>query len=379
MKRIIVIIILLLFSAYFCAKKIPEMKNGKGKHGKKKNGYSIITVKKTNIVQILEENGEIAPIADADISSRISGRVIKILVDEGDFVSKGKKIAEVEPDASQARTIKSLVNRLNNAKMDLENAEENYLEQKKLFENGFISEKILQDTEDTYIKAERDFDAVKVEYESSKSELGMNEVKVQNLPIISPLTGIILNKYVEEGELITGETSYRSGTQLFTVADLSRLVVKTEINEVDIYKLALGVKVKIKIAANPANDYTGRIFKISPYAETKSGVKVFETEVKINQIDKNLRPGMSATININTRAKVNILAVPVTALFIDEKQEYVFVPDKEKGTKKVYVRRGLSDEFNVEIVSGLKKGMKVFSDIPSKELINMKFIPKGKK
>jgi RND family efflux transporter MFP subunit len=354
--------------------------HGGGRPEKPKGEYKVIEVYRTNIQQVMEESGEIAPVTTANIASRISGRVISLLIKEGTFVNKGASLAIVEPDASQARSLTGMVNGLEDAKQEFLKREDDYKVQKDLFSKGYIPEQTFRDSETAYDRADRNYKAKLVEIESAKKELGMGSLAVRQLPIVSPLSGIVLNRYVEEGELITGDSSLRDGTKLFTVADLSRLVIKIDVNEVDIYKLDLGMKVAIHINANPVVKYTGTIYKISPYAENKNGVRSFTTEIKIDQDDRKLRPGMSAVINLKLNARQGVVAVPVTAIFVDDKQEYVYAPGKSGGAEKIYVKRGLNDENSVEIVSGLQPGMKIFSDIPYKELANQEtFVPPGGK
>ena len=380
----------MVFLTADCAKKEAKKDAGgggrgnwggwRGKPEKPKGEYKVIAVYKTNIEQVMEESGEIAPVTTADIASRISGRIISILIKEGTFVAKGTTLAVVEPDASQARSLTGLVNGLADAKQEFDRTENDYKVQKDLFEKGYIPEQTFRDSENAYNKADRNYRAKQVEIESAKKELGMGSLAVRQLPIVSPLSGIVLNRYVEEGELITGDSSLRDGTKLFTVADLSKLVIRIDVNEVDIYKLDIGMKVSIHINANPVTKYTGTIYKISPYAENKNGVRSFTTEIKIDQEDKKLRPGMSAVINLRLKAKQGVVAIPVTALFVDDKQEYVYAPGKNGGAEKIYVKRGLNDENSVEILSGLQPGTMIFNDIPYKELANQEtFVPPGGK
>lgn len=332
-------------------------------------GPPIIKVFRTDIVQVLEENGEIAPEKSAVVKSRISGRVSEILVEEGDFIKKGDIIARIEPDLEQAKVITSLVNSLKEKEIHLSNIRDEYEQKKELFEKGFISRSEFQKAEDDLSIAEMDYNARLEEYTLFKSELGSEQnIAVEKLAIISPLSGIVLRKLVEEGELISGESSSRSGTELFTIADLTKLVIKVNINEVDIYKIEEGNKVDILIAANPQGEYTGVVSKISPYTAKERGIKVFPTEILLNQHDPKLRPGMSAGVKITINAKEDVLAIPVNALFIEENREYVIVPfasDTEKnGIGKVFVKRGINDDKNVEILEGLSEGDRIFSDIP---------------
>jgi HlyD family secretion protein len=332
---------------------------------KRRDTPPVIRVYRTDITQILEENGEIAPETSAEVKSRISGRVSEILVDEGDFVNKNDIIAKIEPDLEQARVITSLINNLKGKEIALANMKDEYDQKKQLYEKGFISRSEFQKTEDDLSLAEMEYNASYEEYTLFKSEIGSHSnIAVERLSILSPIAGMVLKREVEEGELISGESSSRSGTLLFTIANLNRLVISVTINEVDIYKIDVGNKADILIAANPQGSYTGTVTKISPYAIDEKGIRVFPTEIMLSEQDTKLRPGMSAVVSISINAKKNVLAIPVTALFIEDNREYVIIPVENGGINKLYVKRGINDSQNVEIIEGLKEGDRVYRDIP---------------
>jgi len=390
-NKLFLYILILLVSLSACSKG--ERKEGlKKKGGKWKNHQwggrnrkkeaKIIQVYITNIIQTLDESGKVAPKKDVQIKSRISGRVTAIKVEEGDYVKKGQIIAIIKPDLSQAKIISAIMDKLNRSKIQLDNKQKNFDRKKELMEKGFISENEFDTAEDELFEAQMDYENALKEYKLFKEEIG--GVKTissdQELSIISPLNGVVLEQKVEEGEIITGESSTRGGSVLFNIADVSRLIIKININEVDIYKISKGNKVDINIAANPNKKYTGIVKKIAPKASTVKGVEVFPTEIEIIQKDKRLRPGMSATIRLYLKARENVLAVPVTAVFVDKEQDYVLAPKKKGGLKRINIKRGINDEYNVEIISGLKKGDRIYSDIPVKELMKEgSYIPSYKK
>ena len=347
-----------------------------------KKKYKIIQVYRTNIIQSLDESGKVAPKKEVEVKSRISGRVVSIKAEEGDYVKKGQVIAVIKPDLSQAKIISSIRDKLTMSKMNLDNKKEDFDRNKELLEKGFISENEFDLAEDELMEAQISYDTALREYKLFKEEIGgvKSISSDQKLSIISPLSGVVLSKEVEEGEIITGESSARSGSILFTIADVSRLIIRININEVDIYKISKGSKVDINIAANPGKKYTGIVKKIAPQTLTVKGVEVFPTEIWIDQKDSKLRPGMSAVIRMHLRARENVLAVPVTAVFVDKDKDYVIAPEKEGGIKRISVERGINDENNVEIKSGLKKGDKIYNDIPVKELMKEgSYIPAYKK
>jgi HlyD family secretion protein len=365
MKKEIALILIVFCLLWSCTRSSGPGRNPSSDNSKRRDTPPIIRVYRADITQILEENGEIAPETSAEVKSRISGRVSEILVDEGDFVNKNDIIAKIEPDLEQARIITSLVNNLKEKEITLANMKDEYDQKKQLYEKGFISRSEFKKIEDDLSLAEMEYNASYEEYTLFKSEIGsQSNITIEQLSILSPLAGIVLMIEVEEGELISGESSSRSGTLLFTIANLNRLVIRVSINEVDIYKVDVGSTADILIAANPQGTYTGAVTKISPYAVDEKGIRVFPTQIMLSEQDTKLRPGMSAVVRISISAKKNVLAIPVTALFIEDNREYVIIPTENGRINKVFVNRGINDSQNVEIIEGLKEGDRVYSDIP---------------
>ncbi|HBE01872.1 MAG TPA: hypothetical protein DC049_05280, partial [Spirochaetia bacterium] len=330
---------------------------GKNEHGfngpgeRKPFGGREIKVCRTNITLQLEESGKIAPQTSAEIKSRISGRVVFTSVKEGDLVRAGQTLARIEPDLSQAKIITSLINSLKKTEMEYHNAQKEYERQNELQERGFIAVNTLDTARDNLSRASMEYKSAREEYELFRKETGAAAAvnSTDLLTVISPLNGIILSKDVENGELVSGESSAREGTVLFTAADISTLIIKININEIDKYKVRKGDQVEISIPANPYTVYTGTIINIAPQGEIKNNAVIFPAEISINRHDERLSPGMSATVKININARKNVLSVPVTALFVDKSGEYVYTAGERGRLQKVYVKRGLNDEKNVEI------------------------------
>ncbi|MBI4978747.1 MAG: efflux RND transporter periplasmic adaptor subunit [Spirochaetes bacterium] len=336
---------------------------------------------RATISQTLEENGVLAPLRKAMIASRVSGRIKKLYAREGSFVSSGQLLASVEPDVMQARALSGSANDYEKAKLAYRSAKDNYDRKKTLAAKGFLSDTELTSAEDALRIAEMNLASSKMEYEHAYTEAGAKPgTSLSEVSVYAPIGGLILIRNVEEGEIVSGDTSARSGTTIFTIADLTSLVVSVKINEVDVYKMVLGQRVDVSIAANPLAKYQGVVSKIAPFAEDNSGIRVFPTEVTLLQNDSKLRPGMGASIKASIAAREKVLAIPVTALFIDEKGECVFMNGTNNTIVRRYIKRGINDAKNVEVLSGLAEGEEFYSDIPYDELTGKDtYVPVGGK
>jgi multidrug efflux pump subunit AcrA (membrane-fusion protein) len=166
--------------------------------------------------------------------------------------------------------------------------------------------------------------------------VGDNPRQVVN--ITSPMDGIIIERPVELGETVTGSGSFNAGTVISTVADLSTMLVKAGINEVDIGKVFKDQEVRITLDAFPRILFTGSICRIAPAARLDEQVRVFDVEIALDSLGKELRTGMTANIEIRGETRSKVLTVPVESVFIRGDEELVYVkretplPAEEEGT-----------------------------------------------
>jgi HlyD family secretion protein len=188
--------------------------------------------------------------------------------------------------------------------------------------------------------------------------------------VIAPASGTVIERTVNEGEMVQSSlTSFGEGTVVMKIADLSRMVVKSNINEVDIGKFHLGQEAKIKLDALPYEDFAGSIVKIAPAAIKENNAKVFPVEISINATGETAKPGLTAAVTIIGESRQNVLVIPIRAVFTDDKnQDIVYLKPKEDKTAKdqknappiqplpTPVTLGANDLQNVEVISGLKEG-----------------------
>ena len=308
-------------------------------------------VEKGDITIKLEETGEIEPIKQVEIKSKLSGKILNFYVEEGDYVEKGNVIADVEPDYNQADEIARINTSLKLAEIRLENAEEDLEEVKKLYQQNYVSSNELDAAQDKFTEAKLNHENALRQYSLIKEIEATDNVS----QLISPASGTVIQKQVEEGEMVISSTgSYNAGTVLLKLADLKRMIVTTHINEVDISKIQDAQKVEIKVDAYPYAQYNGKITKIAAMAVEYNNVKVFPVEIEILDVDEKLRPGMTANISIIGEEKKDILIVPIRSIFSNQDGEdivYKVQNDSIAGSK--LVKTGINDFQKVEIIEGI--------------------------
>ena len=336
------------------------------------------------------EVGTVQPEVKVDVKSAISGKVVAILRRDGDLVRRGDVLARVEPDLSQAQSLADTKNTLASAEIRYEEARKNFEDDHKLFLSGLLATKPHRDAETSYLSAKQDLDKAREKYNLVKKSgipINLSPENFQGSNVVAPMNGVVLTKNVEIGESITsGVSSFNAGTILFSVADVSSMIVKAGVNEVDIGKIRVGMPAKVTLDAYPKIKFQGRIDRIAPAVRLDDKVRVFDVEIRLDAQGVELRSGMTANIEIAGEKIEKVLTIPVESVFQRDEGEVVFVkkpwdPKKAEETKKAekkddkdawkqfFERRtivtGLADNSRVQVVSGLKAGEEVALEDPT--------------
>jgi HlyD family secretion protein len=342
------------------------------------------------------EVGTVEPEVKVDVKSAISGKVIQIIHRDGDVVKRGTVLARVEPDLNQAQSLADTKNSVASAAIRFQDAKKKFDENHKLFSQGLLAPAQHRDVETEYLEARQEYEKTREKYalvEKSGIPIGQSAADFQGSNVVAPMDGVVLTKNIEIGESITsGVSSFNEGTVLFTVADVSRMIVKAGVNEVDIGKITVGLPVKVTLDAYPKVAFQGRIDRIAPAVRLDDKVRVFDVEIRLDAQGRELRSGMTANIEVLGERKDKVLTVPVESVFKRDDQEVVFVkktidpkafaeqakqkktPEQQKQAEKDawkqffdkrVVTTGLADNAKVEILAGLKAGEEVALEDPT--------------
>ena len=359
------------------------------------------TPKKLDIVEQVSASGMVQPVVEVKISPEVPGEIIDLFVEEGDSVVMGQPLINLRPDnlISALERARASLNQqkaqLANSRAGFYRAEAQYsrseLEfnrQKTLFDAKAISEADYQLAEANYKIAEQDLNSAKqsvkaAEYSVQSAEASVKEAN-ENLgftKIKAPMSGIVSKLDVEKGERVVG-TSQMAGTEMLRIADLNQMEVRVDVNENDIVRVNLQDTVIIDVDSYAYLDkkFKGIVTAIANTANPKvSADAVTEFEVRIRILNDSFqdlrktskspfRPGMTASVEIITETKENVLSIPLGAVTTrsaeqvneeedtsdrgDKLLEVVFI--NENGTAKlVEVKTGISDFENIEILSGI--------------------------
>lgn len=342
------------------------------------------------------EVGTIEPVVKVDVKSPLSGKVIELLVQEGERVSRGQVLARVEPDVNQAQTLSQVKSELNLAEIKAQDAEKDLMRNRKLHEEGYVSDTDLKNFQVVFDTSQEGLAAARTRMrivEESGIPLDQQISTTQRVNVVSPMDGYVIQKNVEVGQTVTsGMSSFNEGTAIYTVADLNSMLIKAAINEVDIGRVRLGMPVAITVDAFPYKHFNGKVSHISPAARLKEKLKVFDIEVTLESQVPEFRAGMTTNIEVLGDKATKVLGVPVEAIFKREGGEAVFVlkdtfdppgpkdgkPRRNKSGKidisdnwqrffeQRKVKVGLAGLERAQILEGLKSGEKIALEDPTR-------------
>lgn len=350
-------------------------------------------VSQENITQKVSATGKIQPELEIKLSSEVSGEIIELPVVEGQMVKKGDLLVRVNPDIYESivnRSVASLETvraSLQQAEASLRESEESYKRNQILFEKGVISKSDWDKIVSTYEIAKANKQSAHYNVQSAMASLTESRDNLRKTTIFSPTDGTISKLDVELGERVVG-TVQMTGTEIMRVADLSRMEVEVDVNENDIVKVSIGNNVEIEVDAYLNKVFKGVVTNIANTANSTTSVdQVTNFKVKI-RIDENsyqdllkdkkagyspFRPGMTATVDIITQTKKDIVTVPISAIVVrklseiksdtpkedaDKRQEALFVFKEGKAELRM-ISTGIQDNTNIEILSGVEKGEQI--------------------
>jgi len=279
------------------------------------------------IVEIVSASGRIQPKSKVDITSEVNGEIIGLYVREGDRIAAGELLivldtVRLRSDVDQGRYAVNETNaRLEGAKASLEQADEEYNRQKRLFESNLTSETEYKNARYAYLNAKASHQASQAQ---SSQLRAMYDQKLDNLEkakIIAPMPGVITFLDCEIGEIAAAQTAFTQGRTLMTISDLEIFEVEVEVDETEINKVELGQHSDIEVDAFPDSVFVGEVVEIGNTAiqtglGTTDQTTNFRVKVVFKDTDVKIRTGMSATVDITTNKRGGVLSIPYSAVVV---------------------------------------------------------------
>ncbi|MBX3227132.1 MAG: efflux RND transporter periplasmic adaptor subunit [Labilithrix sp.] len=317
----------------------------------------LVTVTKKSLDVEIFETGKIAPREKADLKSKVAGTVQQVFVEEGATVKKGDVLIALDPidyqrdlEKNEAE-IASISAALDFAGIQKERAERGVAQ-------GIAPQtELLTTTQDERTKA--------LQLKSAEVARNVSQDRLRYTRIVSPMSGTVIVRNIEPGEsVVPGVQATMDGKPLLTIADLSTLLVKVNLNQIDVAKVSVGRTATLTLDALPGKSYEAKITKVAPASVKVTGkeLEVFPVEALLEEPDGLVKPGMTADVRVHLDSKPNVLVVPIEAVVKEGGKSFVTTVETDaKGQPKqtqVEVTVGLRNDREVE-VSGVAEGAKV--------------------
>ena len=272
--------------------------------------YSTVSPSRGSIERSTVLTGKIEPRDEIEIKPQISGIISEILVEAGDNVNEGDVIAKIKviPDDSQ---LSSALNRVTNAKIELEDANVKYERDKALYEKKVISREEFETSEKNYKKAKEELESAEDSYNIVREGVSKYNASESNTLVRATITGLVLDVPVKVGSSVIQANTMNDGTTIATVADMNKLIFKGNVDETEVGSLRLGMPMDISIGAMPDLKPLATIEYISPKGDDSSGANSFEIKAAL-VIDnpEGLRAGYSANATVVLERASNVITLP---------------------------------------------------------------------
>jgi len=269
--------------------------------------FDTASITRNTIEVSVSSAGVVEPLATVEVKSKASGEVLELFVETGDFVEEGTLMVHIDP-----RTVS---NRLDQSDAELkaansrrEIAQSQMTRAESLLKQGTFTQTDLEQAALDLANAEAQVVTARVSVENAR-------IAVDDTDIRAPISGTIIQKPVEKGQVISSPTQdYSGGSLLLAMADLSAVQIRTLVDETDIGKVRPGMNATVSVAAYPNQPFPGEVLKIEPQAVLEQNVTMFAVLVSINNPDGLLMPGMNAEVDVQIARSEDVLTVPIMAL-----------------------------------------------------------------
>ena len=361
-----------------------------------------------SITQLVTATGKIQPEVEVKIAPEVSGEIVEITVKEGDLVRKGQLLLRIKPDSyraqveSQQASYNSARSASTRNRAEMEKAESDYKRVQNLYERGLVSESERKSAQTSYDMARAALQTSQFEIQRAAGAVTQIREALSKTVIYAPSDGTISALASRVGERVVG-TSQFAGTEVMRIADLDHMEARVNVNENDVVSVKVGDKVRVSVDAYPDRIIDGVVREIAATALTRNAgsqeeVTNFEVKISIPDRSVRLRPGMSATADIETATVSDVVAVPIQSVTVrstdsdlspeerekqrgkeespdvtnermekrkerEERQKLqrvVFLKDGDTARMQK-VETGIADNTHIEIKSGIKPGDEVIA------------------
>jgi HlyD family secretion protein len=321
--------------------------------------YETVEAFQTNIIKRTTATGSVKPRKEIEIKPKVSGIIDKIFVEEGEVLKKGDLIARVKiiPNMVNLNNAEARVER---AKIQMKFATTVFNRQKELFDKDVIAQSDYDEAETNYRNAQQEVEAAVESLELIRDGQTSNAKATTNTLITSTIDGMLLEIPVEEGNSVIESNTFNDGTTIARVADMGEMIFEGKIDESEVGKIKEGMPLILTIGAIENVEFDAFLEHISPKGIEENGAVQFEIRAQVKlRDDYFIRAGYSANAAIVLDRRDSVMAISESLLHFAHDSVYVEVETSPQVFKKRFIKTGLSDGINIEVVDGLDKGDRI--------------------
>lgn len=312
-----------------------------------------------DIVKKTVATGSILPRKEVLVKSQVSGIIEKIYVEAGKTIKQGDVIAKIKIIPNMVN-LNNAETRVNQAKIALDNASQDFERTKKLYEQQVASRVEYQQTELRYNTAKEELNSAENNLQLIKEGVVKNSDQGTNTLVRSTISGMLLDVPVKEGNSVIESNTFNEGTTIATVADMGEMIFEGKVDESEVGKLQTGMDLVLTIGAIEEEKFNAKLEYIAPKGVLDNGAIQFQIKAAMKlKAGKFLRAGYSANADIILAKKEKVLAVSESLLQFENDKIYVEVEESPNKFVKREIKTGLSDGINIELVDGLKQEEKI--------------------
>ncbi len=314
----------------------------------------VATVERRDLRDDIRLTGDVLPAFQVEIKPEVGGKIQKLSVRTGQEVKQGDLLVVID-DTDLLTEKAGAMTEIEGARLAVDKSRGNFERARELYQSKLISKEV-------FANLEADFRIAENTLAKAQRRLETVEDRLRKTRVLAPATGTILAVPVIEGQVVVAAASVNSGTSLATLADLSRLLIDTHVNQLDIEKIRSGQEVKA-LAPDGTQLGQARINFIAPVATVKNNIKGFQVQAELYGEFARLRPGMAVSLDIPVAEARGALAVPVSAVFEEDGSKFVYLLQDGKPRRQP-VEVGAANLLHAQIVKGLQEGDRVLLTEP---------------
>lgn len=320
----------------------------------------IAKAEKRDIDFSIEVSGDVTPAFQLDVKPEVGGKIVSLHVEPGQIVKEGELLCEIDDSDLVVQKQSGLVE-ITGAKLALEKTQKDFERGKALFEDNLISR-------EKFDALSSDFAIAQNLLTKTQRALDQIDEKLKKTKVSAPTDGTVLTVPVTEGQVVIAAASVNNGTSICSIANLSKLLVETHINQVDVARLELNRTVKLRAESLRDLEMDAKISFIAPIATIKNQVKGFDVQALIEKPNPRLRPGMTVNMTVPIAKAQDAVSVPIAAIFKGEGNTKVVYVRTGETTQKRPVKIGVSNIDYAQILKGVDEGEEILLVEPERVL-----------